>query len=171
MGIAMKISQDNPRGIQNPWVLGMIAFLFVFLGANAVFIYLAFSSPPNLVVEDFYERGEAYDQAQARLAEEKALGWNGILMLPTSSRVNQTQTYEAVITGKNSSGLYLDSVTFYAYRPSDARADFEQVMRPSGNGHYVADLSFNLPGVWDVIVEAKQGDSKYSIVRRIRIDP
>jgi nitrogen fixation protein FixH len=54
------ISQDNPKALQNPWVLGMLLFLVVFLSANAIFIYLAFKSPPNLVVEDFYERGEAY---------------------------------------------------------------------------------------------------------------
>jgi nitrogen fixation protein FixH len=167
----MKISQENPQALRNPWVLGMLVFLVVFLTANAVFIYLAFKSPPNLVVEDFYERGEAYEQTRERIEAEKALGWSGLLMVPTTSRVNQLQTYEALITGKNSAGLLLDSVTLFAYRPSDADADFEIAMQKSGHGSYVADVSFNLPGTWDLIVEAERGNDKFSITRRIRIDP
>ncbi len=167
----MKISQENPQALRNPWVLGMLVFLFVFLAANAVFIYLAFSSPPNLVVEDFYERGEAYAETQQRIANEKALGWSGLLMVPASSRVNQVQTYEALITGKNSAGLLLDSVKFYAFRPSDADADFSVDMQKSGHGSYVADVSFTLPGTWDIIVEAKRGGDEFAITRRIRIDP
>ena len=167
----MRISQENPQALRNPWVLGLLAFLVVFLTANAIFIYLAFSSPPNLVVEDFYEKGEAYAQTQERIARQKALGWSGMLMVPTSSRVNQLQSYEALITGKNSAGLLLDSVKFYAYRPSDARADFAVDMQKSGHGSYIADVSFDLPGTWDIIVEAKRGDDEFIITRRIRIEP
>lgn len=167
----MRISQDNPQALRNPWVLGFLAFLVTFLSANAVFIYLAFSSPPNLVVEDFYEKGEAYEQTQQRIARQKALGWSGVLLVPSSSRVNQEQTYEAVITGKNSAGLLLDSVTFYAYRPSDARQDFAVEMQKSGHGSYIADVSFALPGTWDVIVEARRGEDEYIISRRLRIEP
>lgn len=167
----MKISQDNPKALHNPWVLGFLAFLFIFLAANAVFIYLAFSSPPNLVVDDFYERGEAYDQMQDRLANEKALGWSGILMMPGQTRVNQEQQYEAVITGKHSAGLTLDEVTFYAFRPSDAKKDFSVPMQKTSNGHYIANVSFLLPGTWDVIIEAKRGEDEYAFTRRIKINP
>ena len=167
----MKISQAQPQALRNPWVLGMLVFLFVFLTANAIFIYLAFSSPPNLVVQDFYERGEAYDQMQARLKHEENLGWNGVLMLPSEARVNQTQQYQAVITGKHSAGISLDSVRLYAYRPSDAKADFSVEMQRSGNGSYTADVAFALPGTWDIIVEAKQGENEYAFTRRIRIQP
>jgi nitrogen fixation protein FixH len=167
----MKISQQNPQALRNPWVLGMLVFLFVFLTANAVFIYLAFSSPPNLVVQDFYEKGEAYAETQERVEKQKALGWSGMLMVPTNSRVNQTQSYEALITGKNSAGLLLDSVTLFAYRPSDASADFAVEMQKSGHGSYIADVSFALPGTWDIIVEAKQGENDFVITRRLRIEP
>ena len=167
----MKISQENPQALKNPWVLGMLVFLCVFLSANAVFIYLAFKSPPNLVVEDFYEKGEAYAETQKRMEQQAALDWSGMLMVPTNSRVNQQQTYEALITGKNSAGLLLDSVKFYAYRPSDAAADFAVDMQKSGHGSYVADVSFTLPGTWDIIVEAKRGGDEFIITRRLRIDP
>ena len=169
--MGLRISQENNQAMRNPWVLGMLLFLVVFLTANAVFIFLAFNSPPNLVVEDFYERGKAYEQAREAMDREKALGWSGVIMLPAAARVNQTQTYEALIQGKNSAGLLLDDVTLYAYRPSDARADFSVPMQKTGHGSYMADVSFGLPGIWDIIVEARQGETDFVMTRRIRIEP
>lgn len=167
----MNISQSNKEALKNPWVLGMLVFLFIFLTANAVFIYLAFSSPPNLVVKDFYERGKRYEDTQKRIEHEKSLGWTGVLMVPSNTRVNQLQSYEALIHGKNSTGLELDSVVLHAYRPSDARADFSVEMTKTKTGVYTADVSFNLPGIWDVIVEAKQGEQDFLITKRVSIYP
>lgn len=167
----MNISQKNSQALRNPWVLGFITFLLVFLSANAVFIYLAFQAPPNLVVKDFYERGEAYEQTQKRIEQEKALGWSGVIMTPTATRVNHTQSYEVLLQGKNSTALNLDVVTIYAYRPSDARADFSLDMLKKQTGIYQADLSFNLPGIWDLIVEAKLGDQAFLVTKRITISP
>lgn len=167
----MNISQKNKEALKNPWVLGMLLFLLTFLTANAVFIYLAFKSPPNLVVEDFYERGERYEETQKRIEAEKSLGWTGLLMTPAQTRVNQLQTYEVLIQGKNSVNLDLDSVILNAYRPSDARADFSVEMFQKSPGIYAAEASFNLPGIWDVIVVAKQGDQEFLVTKRVSIFP
>jgi nitrogen fixation protein FixH len=167
----MNISQKNPQALKNPWVLGLLAFLVTFLTANGIFIYLAFKSPPSLVVEDFYERGEAYEQTQKQIEQEKALGWIGLILAPTKTRVNQIQTYEVLLQGKNSIGLNLDSVTIHAYRPSDAQADFSMVMNKKQTGVYTADVSFNLPGIWDLIVEAKLGEKKFLTTKRLTIAP
>lgn len=167
----MNISQKNSEALKNPWVLGMLAFLMIFLTANAIFIYLAFSSPPNLVVKDFYERGERYEETQKRIEREKALGWNGLIMAPTKTRVNRVQTYEVLIQGKNSVGLHLDSVTFNAYRPSDAKADFSVEMSKKMPGIYTTDVGFNLPGIWDLIVVAKHDGQEFIVTKRVSILP
>ncbi|MDH5357173.1 MAG: FixH family protein [Gammaproteobacteria bacterium] len=167
----MNISQKNSEALKNPWVLGMLVFLMVFLTANAIFIYLAFKSPPNLVVKDFYERGERYEETQKRIEQEKSLGWNGMIMVPANTRVNQVQSYEVLIQGRNSVGLNLDSVTFNAYRPSDAKADFSVDMSKKMPGMYVSDVSFNLPGIWDLIVVAKQGEQEFVVTKRVSILP
>jgi nitrogen fixation protein FixH len=167
----MNISQKNSEALKNPWVLGLLAFLITFLTANAIFIYLAFKAPPNLVVKDFYERGEAYEETQQQIEQEKALGWTGIILAPSETRVNQVQNYEVLLQGKNSVGLALDSVILHAYRPSDARADFSVEMTQKQQGVYYADFSFNLPGIWDVIVEAKVGEQKFLTTKRLTISP
>lgn len=167
----MMISQKNKEALKNPWVWGLILFFLTFLAANAVFIYLAFKSPPNLVVPDFYERGKRYEDTQLRIEKEKALGWTGILTVPKQTRVNQTQSYEILIQGKNAVSLALDSVVIEAYRPSDKRADFSEEMIAGSPGVYTADMSFSLPGIWDVIVIAKQGEQEFLVTKRITIKP
>jgi nitrogen fixation protein FixH len=167
----MNISQSNKEALKNPWVLGMLLFLATFLTANAIFIYLAFSSPPSLVVEDFYERGKNYEEAHRLVEKQKALGWTGIIMAPKTTRVNQHQLYEVLLQGKYSTALILDSVILHAYRPSDAKADFSVEMLNSKPGMYGADVSFNLPGIWDVIIVAKQGEHEFMVTKRFSISP
>ncbi len=167
----MAISQDNPNALKNPWVLGIIGFLLLVITVNTIFIYNAFKHRPNLVVDNFYERGKAYAMKEAAMEQEEKLGWNGLIMAPSKSRVNQSQPYEVLIQGKNSAGLDLDSVTLFAYRPSDMDADFSIPMNKMSAGRYSADIAFMLPGNWDLIVEAQRGDDKFLITRRIYIDP
>lgn len=166
----MNISQKNNQPLKNPWVLGMLAFIVIFLTANTALIYLAFKSPPNLVVADFYERGKRYQDTQKRIEQEKALGWTGFIA-STKTRVNQIQTYDVLIQGMNSAALDLDSVIFHAYRPSDANADFSKEMTFKQPGIYTADLAFDLAGIWDVIVVAKQGEQEFLITKRVSIYP
>ena len=167
----MSISQSNNEALKNPWVLGIILFVMTFITANAVFIYQAFKNPPSLVVPDFYERGKRYEDTQKRIEQEKALGWTGVLMTPAATRVNQSQAYEVLIQGRNSVNLELDSVTINAYRPSDANADFSAAMTKKSPGQYSADMSFNLPGIWDIIVVAKQGEQEFLVTKRVTIAP
>jgi nitrogen fixation protein FixH len=166
------ISQKNSEALKNPWVWGMIIFLIVFLMANAIFIYLAFQSPPSLVVEDFYERGVKYQEVHKRMDEAKAKGWTGVLMLPSQTRVNQQQIHEVLLQGKNAAALNPDSVTLHAYRPSDAKEDFSVEMKPhSSLGMYTAEVSYPLPGIWDIIVVATKDGDEFLVTKRVSILP
>jgi len=165
------LSQSNKEALKNPWVWGLTAFFITFLAANVVFIYLAFKSPPNLVVPDFYERGKRYEETQLKIDQEKALGWTGILTVPMQTRVNQLQSYDVLIQGENAVSLALDSVIIEAYRPSDKRADFSSEMTMKSPGVYTAEMSFKLPGIWDVIVVAKQAEMEFLVTKRISIQP
>jgi len=167
----MSISQSNKQALKNPWVLGIILFVLTFLTANAIFIYLAFKSPPSLVDKHFYENGKNYDQIQKQIELQKSLGWTGLLMVPIDMRVNQSQLYQVLLQGKNSIALELDSVVIKAYRPSDADADFSSSMLKIKPGTYTSEMSFNLPGTWDIVVEAKQDEQEFVVTKRISIKP
>jgi len=167
----MSISQSNNEALKNPWVLAIILFVITFVSMNAVFIYLAFKSPPSLVDKDFYENGKNYEQIQKQIELQKELGWSGNLFIPKQTRVNQTQNYEVLIQGKNSASLALDSVVIKAYRPSDAHADFSSEMTNSKPGTYETELQFNLPGTWDLVVEAVQSENEFVLYKRVTISP
>ena len=167
----MTISQKNKQALKNPWVLGFILFFCTFVTANIIFIYLAFSTPPNLVKKDFYERGERYEETRKLIDQEKSLGWTGLLMIPAKPRIHQPQVYEVLLQGRQSISLQLDAVTFHAYRPSDANADFSVEMTNTKPGTYAAEIAFNLPGIWDVIVVARQGEQEFLVTKRITISP
>ncbi|MCW8847766.1 MAG: FixH family protein, partial [Sedimenticola sp.] len=47
---------------RNPWVLGWVGLVVVFLLANFVMIYLAITKNPGLVVDNYYERGQDYEK-------------------------------------------------------------------------------------------------------------
>jgi len=167
----MNISQSNKEALKNPWVLAIMLFVLTFVSMNAVFIYLAFKSPPSLVDKNFYENGENYDQIQKKIDQQKALGWTGLIIVPTKTRVNQKQTYEVLIQGKNSTSVPLDTVVIKAYRPSDAEADFSTAMVNTKPGTYQAELSFSLPGTWDIVVEAVEGENEFVMTKRVSISP
>lgn len=167
----MNISQSNKQALQNPWVLAIMLFVLTFVSMNAVFIYLAFQSPPSLVDKNFYENGENYDQIKKKMDQQNALGWTGLIIIPTKTRVNQKQIYEVLLQGKNSASLLLNSVVIKAYRPSDAEADFSVEMINIKPGTYQAELSFPLPGTWDVVVQAVDDLNEFVMMKRVSITP
>jgi nitrogen fixation protein FixH len=167
----MAISQSNKEALKNPWALGILIFIAFFLVSNAVFIYLAFKTAPNLVVTDYYERGEQFKELQDAMEKQTRLGWQATLLTPAQIKLYQKQTFEFIIRDKHSSALDLSSVTLHAYRPSDAEADFSQQMKETSPSHYQAELMFPLRGSWDVIVKAQKGTDEFLLTKRIHIVP
>ncbi|PHS25391.1 MAG: hypothetical protein COA83_05565 [Methylophaga sp.] len=167
----MSISQSNKEALKNPWVLGIATVLLIAMSGTFFLIYIAFKNPPSLVDKNFYESGKNYEAIRDQLEQQQILGWTGTFILPTNTRVNQTKIYEVLLQDKNSIAIALDSVVMKAYRPSDINADFSAIMLNTTPGIYAAEMSFNLPGTWDLVVEAKQGDNEYLMTKRISIRP
>lgn len=167
----MNISQNNKEALKNPWVLGIATALLISMSGTFFLIYIAFKNPPSLVDKNFYESGKNYERIQKQIDQQKALGWTGLFMLPTERRVNQVQIYEVLIQAKNAVSIKLDSVVMRAYRPSDINADFSVIMVKIKPGVYAAEMSFDLPGTWDLVVEAKQGEKEFVVTKRVSINP
>jgi len=167
----MNISQSNKDGLKNPWLLGIATALLISMSGTFFLIYIAFKNPPSLVDKNFYESGKNYDIIQKQIDQQKELGWTGLLMIPTKTRVNQTQIYEVLIQAKNAVSIELDSVVMKAYRPSDINADFSVIMVKMKPGVYAAEMSFDLPGTWDLVVVAKQDNKEFVVTKRVSIYP
>ncbi len=153
---------------RNPWVLGMIGLLTVFVLANAYMIYLSSSGGPGLVTEDYYERGEHYEKTMLkRLAQDP--GWKMKLESPETIKVGSKQIINIIITDKELNPVNRDSVVFNAYRPSDKSKDFSLPMQRIDDGLYEVAVDFTLPGAWDVLVTLPNKDFEVNLPQRINV--
>lgn len=151
---------------RNPWLLGWFGLLGVFLIANFIMIYLAVTNRPGLVVDDYYERGQDYEQNMLK-RQARNPGWQMELRAPKAVGIGTVEDFSIQITDKQNNAVTPDEVVFYAYRPADARQDFFVPMRKQGPGVYQADVSFPKLGVWDILVSASYGGDEYHVAHRV----
>jgi nitrogen fixation protein FixH len=145
-----------------------MGMLVVFLGANAVMIYLAVDTNPGLVTSDYYERGRAYERGVSA-REAQAGRYQLHLDVPAELRPGEPVTLRVVVVDQAGVPLEADTATLYVYRPSDAEADFSVPMRREGSGRYVAELVFPLKGIWDVIASVQDGEQEHNLPRRVSV--
>jgi len=151
----------NQSPWRSPWVLGWVGLLVAFFIANGVMIYLSVTHAPNLVVKDYYERGKDYEKNMLKRMARNP-GWRMQIKAPDYVGVNEEVTFRYIVLDKNGEAVRPDAVVFHAYRPSDGSYDFSIPMREDRKGHYLAEMTFPLKGVWDVIVSARQGEDEYN---------
>ncbi|MEH6471702.1 MAG: FixH family protein [Halopseudomonas sp.] len=160
------MSKSSPW--RSPLIMVWSGLLLLFFIANGIFIYLALTSNPGLVVDNYYERGQDYENNMLkRLAEDP--GWNmriELVVLPVEGQSGQIRFH---LSDKAGQLLLPDSVTLYAYRPANVKGDFEAVMSELNIGTYQADVAFPMPGLWDLLVVVDKGDSEYSEALRINV--
>ena len=170
--LAGKYSQDSTEGRRNPWVIGWFALVAVFLGVNALFIVLAITSSPGLVVEDYYEQGRQYEKnAIKMLAMQNRLRWDSKLEIPDAIVLNAPNMYRFSATDSRGLPVTNAEVKILAYRPSDASADFTALLEPVAPGLYQAALQFPLPGAWDLNVKVQHGEDRLEMVKRLMVQP
>ena len=140
--------------------------LVIFFLANIVMVFLAVDRNPGLVVEDFYERGQDYeDNMLKRQAADP--GWSMKLDRPKFVDIDKPALFSLDVADKSGMPVAVDSVTFYVYRPSGKEHDFFVPARLIAPGRFEADLSFPLLGVWDILASAKLGESEYHVADRL----
>ncbi len=153
---------------RNPWVLGMIGMLAVFVSANFYMIFVSASGGPGLVVDNYYERGENYEKTMLKRMTQDP-GWKAKLQSPESIEVGKKQIINVIVTDKETKPVNKDSAVFNAYRPSDKSQDFSLPMRRIDDGLYEVEVSFPLPGVWDLLVTLAHEDIEVNLPQRISV--
>jgi nitrogen fixation protein FixH len=86
---------------------------------------------------------------------------------PASVEVGEPALFRFTVSDRDGRPAEPDQVIFYAYRPSDRRQDFSREMSPVEPGHYEAQVSFPLKGVWDILVSVRQGEAEYNSPHRL----
>ncbi len=153
---------------RSPWVIAWVAMVVIFFSMNMFMIYMAADKNPGLVVDDFYDRGQDYEKNMLkRMARDP--GWKMRIQLPKKIDVDQSVTCRFKVTDESGQPVSPDSVTFFAYRPSDKNADFSVPMHAVEPGLYEAEVKFPLLGAWDILVSATKGEDEFNTPKRIGV--
>lgn len=166
--IKQRYSQSNNQAMRNPWFIAMMGVIAVFLLVNFIFVVFAVTSNPGLVVDDYYEKGREYEKnIITRLNARNKLNWQTRFETPDKIYTNTPETYRFSAVDSRGISIMDAEVKFILYRPSDASADFSQVVNQIAPGLYQTELSLPLPGIWDLTVKVTHNDEIYYHTHRI----
>ena len=164
------ISQDNPKGSRNPWLIALVSLIVIVVLVNITFITLAITTNPGLVTDDYYEKGRHFeDTVIKRATARQSLGWSYSADFPVQPVINQAHTYRFTIVDKAGVPLSHADAILKAYRPSDANADFAVAMSEPNPGMYEAEIRFPLKGTWDITIQISHGQDDYDFTRRASV--
>ncbi len=153
---------------KSPWIIGWVSLVVVVLIVNIIFVTLGFSTNPGLVVDNFYDRGQDYEKTWAS-RQERDPGWVMQADVPQDLVVGEPSVLRFFLVDKAGQPADIDNAHFYAYRPSDAKRDFDLPMIEEGPGRYRVDVNFPLMGIWDTLVAVRQGEEEFNLGRRISV--
>ncbi|MBN4073535.1 FixH family protein [Mariprofundus ferrooxydans] len=161
------INEQLKMDLRSPWLRSILAVVGVTLLVNIGFISYAFIFPPNLVVQDYYERGKNYFHDEKLRDDAAPTAWRLQLMLPNSIKNNETITSRLYVIDHNGKPVQSGQVLLSAYRPSDASQDFNIELKRTDAGTFIAPISFPLPGHWDLIARIDAGNHHFDTAQRI----
>ncbi|VAW62131.1 hypothetical protein MNBD_GAMMA10-820 [hydrothermal vent metagenome] len=164
------ISQNNPRALKNPWVLGWIVLVIIVFSVNIGFISLAFITSPGLVDQNYYANAQDYEENLVKYrTAQSALGWTYQVHFPLQPVIHKKARYQLTVVDKIGQPLTGARISMSAYRPSDAAADFEQHFSEVGAGIYEAYISFPLKGRWEMTLSIEHQQRHFKFTRDARI--
>jgi nitrogen fixation protein FixH len=159
---------SNTSPWRNPWVIGWVSLVVIVVAMNVVMVMFAIKGNPGIVADDFYDRGQDYEQNMLK-RQARDPGWLMDVESPEYIELAQPTTFTYTVSGKEGEHVEVDRVVFYVYRPSDAKMDFSKEMTEVAPGEYTVEVSFPLKGAWDVLVSAKTGDDEYNTSLRLGV--
>jgi len=164
------ISQENKKGIKNPWVLSIVALIVIVLAVNATFIWYATHNKSTLVERDYKTKDrKGNEEVLTELRQQQALGWQVSLNKPKSLVINTPIAYEIRVTDKE--GRPVSGVMqVEAYRAADATKDFSTPFSETAPGSYQGSVTFPLKGYWELHIVIVRDKERFQVdTGRIKI--
>ena len=157
------ISQDNKKGLRNPWFLGMIGLMIVVLGVNGTFIGLAMKNRPAVVDREYSTKDRKSDPAALNdLQAHRTLAWKTTIKQPKVIVMNLPTAYEIGVADR--AGMPVSgTMEVLAYRASDARKDFTTAFKETSPGNYQGYINFPLKGYWELRIRSQRGEEIFEV--------
>jgi len=140
---------------KSPWLIGWLLLVVIVLAVNAYMITQSINNFPGLVVDDFYERGQDYEENINKKLENNNK-WKPFFDVQEFTLNKQAKVFFA-ITDVEGNPAIVEKLTLFAYRPSNSKQDFSVPMTKStdklidAKQTYQADITFPSKGKWDLL--------------------
>ncbi len=153
MVVMNKENTEKKNWYKSPWVIGWLLLVAVVLGVNVYMIMQAMNKFPGLVVDDFYERGQNYEENIHKKLHNNSL-WKTSFDYD-QLHLNQPAEIRFMITDQQGNKVNIEKMTLYVYRPANAKKDFSQPMTVAEKENsWHSNVTFNSKGKWDILVSA-----------------
>lgn len=159
----MAIREQNKPLTGRTVFFGLLAFFGVVIGANAILTVLAVRSMPGTEVDSAYRASLAFNSELGAARAQAARKWQ---VAAHVARETDGQT-NVRIDARDGKGAPLVGFAFAArlQRPTDQRADRAFTLAERESGVYRGTVSDVLPGLWELVIEARHGDERVFLSR------
>ena len=163
-------SQPMERVVPGRWIPWVFVGLFLLvLAVNGTMIAIAISTFTGLETTQAYEKGLAYNNRLAAVAEQERLGWNAALGVTSAGEQRVSLTFD--LTDQLGSPITSADVKAVLLRPVQEGHDMTVRLDDQGHGHYAAEVALPLPGQWDIQLNANAREKTYKLAKRIHVTP
>ncbi|MCU7800760.1 MAG: FixH family protein [gamma proteobacterium symbiont of Lucinoma myriamae] len=159
-------ASNKQHWYKSPLLLGWLFLVMTAMAGTIYMVIQANSGFPGLVVDDFYERGQNYEEnIHKKIADNEK--WDTEF---TISAVHQNKPVTINFTIKDKAGVLspVEKITLFAYRLSDAKQDFSVPMTlAEDKTNYQATMTFVSKGKWDLLASAVIDGIEVNYAKRI----
>lgn len=157
---------ERPTAARDRWIPWYFVLFFAVISAvMATMVTLAVRTQSGIVTDHPYEKGLAYNRVIASAERQAALGWKGTAThTPTGERTGRL-TFR--LRDKAGAPVHVESVAVRIVRPTQAGHDFRATLLPITGDDYAAEVTYPLPGVWELHFHAVANGQPYQQSTRI----
>jgi nitrogen fixation protein FixH len=135
---------------KSPWVIGWLLLVLTVMAVNAFMIMKSVNDFPGLVVDDFYERGQDYEENIHKKIQNNQK-WQPKFQMDLVY-LNQPVNVFFSLNDQAGKPAPVEKVTLFAYRPSNSKKDFSVAMKQSEEKEiYLVSMRFDTKGKWDLL--------------------
>lgn len=147
------------RGWQ--WPVLIVAALTFTVGVNVVMLFAAGGDPNGTVTEpDYYRKAVEWDRTMARQAASAKLGWRAVATLGDAAAAGRA--VEVTLTDSLGAPVAGADLRVTLIHNAEASRFIGGALPESAAGLYAAALPAAHSGRWEVRVEVRRGDERYS---------
>jgi len=168
----MRMEGEATQGGWFHWAPALIVTFFLLLTLQeANLITKAFSHKPGIVVHDFREKENQYNDYQKQLAKQKQRGWKITGGWDTLPLHNVSKPFIIKAEDNEGNAITQANVKLALLSTVNTDKDLHLELPETTAGVYTKDITLPLYGEWSILVTVTKGDDIHVIKGQIEVDP